>query len=65
MPSTWLPPTVLGRVLMVETGGAGYLRSPPLIMSLLADLQIAEKIEVGGCCITAPKGNNTRNKTPR
>ena len=65
MPPTRLPPTVLGRVLMVETGGISFLRIPKRIMASMADLQIAAKIGVGGCCITTPRGNNTQNNTPR
>jgi len=54
MPPTRLSPTVLGGVLMVETGGISYLRSLPRILPAMADLHIAAKIGVGGCCINPP-----------
>ena len=44
MPPTRLSPTVLGGVLMVETGGISHLRSPPRILPTMADLHIAAKI---------------------
>ena len=65
MPPTRLPPTVLGSIWIVEMRGISNLRYPQRILSSMADLQIAAKIGVGGCCITTPRGNNTQNNTPR
>ena len=44
MPPTRLSPTVLGVLLMIEAGGNSYLRSPPLILPVMAVLHIAAKI---------------------
>lgn len=58
MPPTRLPTTVLGRVLMVEARGVGYLQYPPWIMPQLAMIPIAAKIAINGCHTTTHEGTN-------
>jgi len=48
-----------------RSGGIWCLRSSPCIVPSMADLHIAAKIRVGGCCIAISTCNNTQNKTPR